>query len=140
MSGATAPPSSRSRDPLSTDALHHAAAGYEALRAHITGSSPSRAGVGLGVLLQHGLSAWWEAVRTAMRTATRESPLRMGPAAAVIPCNAQVASRPLVESPRSDLITADQRGDVVTLLAGLVLSARPRPTHHDPAFSPGVSV
>ncbi len=129
------------RDLPCVDARQHAAdcaAGYEALRAQIMGvaTPASPHGMGLGLLLQHGVAAWVETVRTVMRRPPPPSrPM------AEDPDTAQDASHPgstLACAPGAELIPATQHGDVVTLLAGLVLSARP--TRHDPARCSGVSV
>jgi hypothetical protein len=89
---------------------------YEAVRAQIIGSAvaaPVR-GVGLALLLQHGVAAWLQAVCTC-----------------IIPSSAVTATPSRVttdDEPRTrslDAIPSEQHAEVTTLLAGLVLSARP---------------
>lgn len=121
-------PSAGRSDGPCVDARQHAAdcaAHYEALRAQIMGvATPALVhGVSLGLLLQQGVPAWVQALRTVMH----QSP----------PPSRPMAGCPDT-APRAEVIPATQYGDVVTLLAGLVLSARP--PRHEPARCPGGSV
>lgn len=104
--------SSLRSDPQIRSRTHEA---YENVRAQITGSpvaAPVR-GVGLALLLQQGVAAWLQAVSTHI--------IPSSPAPS-IPCRVTTDERPA----RSlDVIPSDQHAEVATLLAGLVLSARP---------------
>lgn len=87
-------------------------------------------GVSLGLLLQQGVPAWVQALRTVMH----QSPPPSRPIAGR-PDAARGAPHPGACALGAAVIPATQHGDMVTLLAGLVLSARPR--RHDPARCPG---
>lgn len=95
-------------------------------------------GVSLGLLLQQGLPAWCKAVQTASGPATRVSPPSAQSVEATITGDSLETSRTPFDGVRTNLIASNQRGDIVTLLAGLVLSTRH--PHGEPAFSRGVSI
>jgi hypothetical protein len=96
---------------------------YEALRAQMIGSTataPVR-GVGLALLLQQGMAAWLQAVRTCISP----SPPGVPTAPDVTPSDDdQHAALPVSRGPRADVIPWAQHAEVATLLASLVLSAR----------------
>jgi hypothetical protein len=77
--------------------------------------APAR-GVGLSLLLQQGVAAWLEAVCTC------SSP-SLPAASAASPRTADYELR--TRSSKSDVIAPDQHAEIATLLASLVLSARP---------------
>lgn len=97
-------------------------------------ASAPRGSVSLGVLLQQGLPEWCEAVRTASGPATRVVPPSAHSVAAITGVARELSRTPF-DGDRSTLIAANQHGDIVTLLAGLVLSASQ--TRYEPALSSG---
>lgn len=85
------------------------------------------------MLLQLGLPAWWEAVRSAPGPSTRVVPPSVRAMAATSTGDALDTSRTPFDGVRNSLIAASQFGDIVTLLAGLVLSAH-QPRHERVCF------
>jgi len=93
-----------------------------------TATAPVR-GVGLALLLQQGVAAWLQAVSTCIGP----SPPGLAPTSDDTTADDQTAPLPVSRGPRADVIPWAQHGEVATLLAGLVLSARSmrrdRPAH-----------
>lgn len=94
-----------------------------------TVTTPVR-GVGLALLLQQGVAAWLQAVSSCISP----SPPGIAPATSVPASDDRAAPLPVPRGPRVDVIPLAQHAEIATLLAGLVLSARPvpriPPAHH----------
>lgn len=85
-----------------------------------TATTPVR-GVGLALLLHEGVAAWLQALSTCLNP----SPPGIAPASRIITSADQAAPCPVSAGPRADMIPWPQHAEIATLLAGLVLSARP---------------
>jgi hypothetical protein len=112
---------------------------YEALRAQMIGSTPSTPttpvrGVGLALLLQQGVAAWLQAVGICLSS----SPPGIGTAPHVTTSDHHDAALHLPSRSPADVIPWAQHAEVATLLAGLVLSARP--VRRDPPSHEGACV
>lgn len=87
-------------------------------------------GVGLTLLLQHGLPVWIHAVRSCVSPSP--SPITIATARSLSPDDRH-ASVSMAHGCRADVLPLAQHAEVARLLAGLVLSARPvrrdRPAH-----------
>lgn len=94
-----------------------------------TTTTPVR-GVGLALLLQQGVAAWLQALGACISS----SPPGIGTASHVTTSADHDAPLHLPSRSRADVIPWAQHAEVATLLAGLVLSARPvrrDPPPHD---------
>jgi hypothetical protein len=120
---------------------------YELLRAQMiesaTQPNASVRGLGLLLLLEHGVAAWLHAVSVCMAPSRSPSPASLRSAAPIDTSNDHGAPLPSVGAPPANLIAlipAAHQFEVATLLAALALSARPVCRHpRHPAFFTGAS-